>query len=55
MRSNFNSIFLRNTFTIVPGEIPSQLLLNYTADDGFIIWINAVSYTHLTLPTTERV
>ena len=42
MRFNFNSVFLRNTFTIAPGEIPSQLLLNFTADDGFVVWINGV-------------
>lgn len=42
MRSNFNSVFLRNTFTIAPGEIPSQLQLNFTVDDGFVVWINGV-------------
>ena len=42
MRSNFNSVFLRNTFTIAPGEFPSQLQLNFTADDGFLVWINGV-------------
>lgn len=42
MRSNFNSVFLRNTFTIAPGEIPSQLQLNFTVDDGFIVWINGI-------------
>lgn len=40
MRNNYNSIFLRRSLTIEPGEIPSQLLLNFTADDGFVIWIN---------------
>ncbi|MGI9244205.1 MAG: LamG-like jellyroll fold domain-containing protein, partial [Verrucomicrobiales bacterium] len=33
MRNNYNCLFLRNTFTIAPGEIPTQLQLNYTADD----------------------
>jgi len=47
MRSNFNSVFLRNTFTIAPGEIPSQLQLNFTADDGFVIWINGVEVERL--------
>jgi hypothetical protein len=45
MRSNFNSIFLRNTFTISPGQIPSQLLLNFTADDGLVVWINGTEVT----------
>lgn len=40
MRSNFNSVFLRTDFDIAPGEVPSQLLLNFTADDGFVVWIN---------------
>ena len=54
MRSNFNSIFLRNTFTIVPGEIPSQLLLNYTADDGFIIWINGTEVDRFRFDENEN-
>ena len=40
MRLNYSSLFLRNTFTIAPGELPSQLLLNFTADDGIVVWIN---------------
>lgn len=40
MRNNYNSIFLRSSFSIEAGEIPSQLRLNFTADDGFVIWIN---------------
>ena len=40
MRSNYNCIFLRNTFEIIEGEIPSVINVNYFADDGFILWIN---------------
>ena len=42
MQNNYRCIFLRNTFQIAPGEIPSQLRLNYTADDGIVVWINGV-------------
>jgi len=42
MRGSFTSIFLRNSFTIAPGELPSQLQLNFTVDDGAVIWINGV-------------
>ena len=40
MRNAFTSIFLRNTFTVTLGEIPSQLQVNFTVDDGAVIWIN---------------
>ncbi|MCH2061628.1 MAG: lamin tail domain-containing protein [Verrucomicrobiales bacterium] len=40
MRRNYTSVFLRNTFRIEPGEIPQELLLRYTVDDGMIVWIN---------------
>lgn len=45
MRSNYSSVFLRNNFEIQPGEVPSQLRLNFTADDGFIVWINGAEVT----------
>lgn len=40
MRFNYNSVFLRNEFTVAEGELPSQLKLNFTADDGIVVWIN---------------
>ena len=42
MRTNYTTLFLRNTFTIAPGELPSQVVLTYLADDGCIIWINGM-------------
>ena len=42
MRGNYTTLFLRNTFTVAPGELPSQVVLTYLADDGCIIWINGV-------------
>jgi len=42
MVGNYSCVFLRNRFEIAPGEIPNLLELNYTADDGFVIWINGV-------------
>ena len=40
MRTNYTSVFLRNHFTINAGEIPRELLLRYSVDDGMIVWIN---------------
>ena len=37
-----------------PGQV-SKILLNQDTVDCFVFWTKAVSYTHLTLPTTERV
>jgi hypothetical protein len=42
MRGNYSSIFLRKKFTVDPGEIPTQLSINYMVDDGMVIWINGV-------------
>lgn len=42
MRNSHTSLFLRNEFTIAPGEIPPALQLQFTLDDGFILWINGV-------------
>ena len=40
MRNSFTSIFLRNKFNISPGEVPQQLQIRYSVDDGMILWIN---------------
>ena len=42
MRNNFTSIFLRNSISIAPGEVPQQLQIRYSVDDGMILWINGV-------------
>ncbi|MEZ5325570.1 MAG: lamin tail domain-containing protein [Verrucomicrobiales bacterium] len=42
MQSNYSSLYLRHSFEVAPGELPSQLLLRYRIDDGVIIWINGV-------------
>lgn len=42
MRGNYTSVFLRNNFRIEPGEIPQELLLRFSVDDGMIVWINGV-------------
>ena len=42
MQQNYTNIFLRKTFTIAPGQIPSQLSIRSTSDDGFVMWINGV-------------
>ena len=40
MQGNHTSLFLRNEFTVAPGEIPPALQLRIRADDGAVIWIN---------------
>ena len=42
MQSNYSSLYLRHTFDVAQGEMPSSLLLRYRIDDGVIIWINGV-------------
>ena len=42
MQRNYSSLYLRQTFEVAPGEIPSRLLVRYRIDDGVIIWINGV-------------
>ncbi len=42
MQGSHISVFARKTFDILPGEIPSAVLLRFTIDDGVIIWINGV-------------
>ncbi|WP_353568378.1 lamin tail domain-containing protein [Haloferula sargassicola] len=52
MRYNYSSIFLRKTFTIAPGEIPSQLALRFSKDDGVLIWINGTLVAERNMNTT---
>jgi hypothetical protein len=42
MQLNYSSLYLRHSFEVAPGELPSSLLLRYRIDDGVIIWINGV-------------
>ncbi|MEJ6582076.1 MAG: lamin tail domain-containing protein [Akkermansiaceae bacterium] len=42
MEDNYRCFFVRNTFSIAPGEIPPALQIRTTADDGIIVWINGV-------------
>ncbi|MGK0188281.1 MAG: hypothetical protein ACI9R3_004073 [Verrucomicrobiales bacterium] len=40
MQTSYSSLYLRHTFDIAQGELPSSLLLRYRIDDGVIVWIN---------------
>ena len=42
MQRNYTSLYLRHTFEVAAGELPSSLLLRYRIDDGVIVWINGV-------------
>ena len=42
MNGDYTSVFLRNEFTVAPGEIPPALLLRFILDDGMLVWINGV-------------
>ena len=60
MRGNYTCIFLRKTFTVAADEMPSQLAINYTVDDGMLVWINGVEversrFTAAKQPAIEHV
>lgn len=42
MEDNYTCFFARNTFEVAAGEVPSSLIINTRADDGYVIWINGV-------------
>ena len=42
MSNVYRSVFMRKTFTINPGQVPSSLKLRLRCDDGCIVWLNGV-------------
>jgi len=40
MRGRYASVYLRHSFTVVAGKVPSRLFLRLYSDDGAIVWIN---------------
>ena len=40
MQNEYTNLFLRRTFTIEQGNVPAQIAVRTTSDDGFIMWIN---------------
>ncbi|MBB5351249.1 hypothetical protein HNR46_001485 [Haloferula luteola] len=53
MQNNYRSIFLRKTFEIAEGEVPTDLLLRFSKDDGVLIWINGVLAGERNMNTTD--
>ncbi len=53
MQNNYRCLFLRKSFTIAAGEVPPQLDLRYTKDDGCMIWINGVLVAQRNVNTTS--
>ena len=56
------TVFLRKEFTILPGQIPSNLTLRTLYDDGIVVWINGVEVGRYSVdpgaiqfPPTDRV
>ena len=45
MQNSYWSVFLRRTFTLTAGNIPSKLILRVRADDGAVVWINGTPLT----------
>ena len=43
MQNVYWSVFLRKTFTLTAGAIPTNLVLRIRADDGCVAWINGVA------------
>jgi hypothetical protein len=50
MRGSYSSLFLRNEFSIAPGEIPPALQLRFMLDDGLLMWINGVEVHRENMP-----
>ncbi len=42
MQNHYSSIFMRRTFNVDAGQIPSALTVSARVDDGCIIWVNGV-------------
>lgn len=42
MQNSYTSIFMRRTFNVSAGQIPSALKISVRVDDGCIVWINGV-------------
>jgi len=40
MQGNYSTVYLRKTFNVPAGQIPSRLLVRVYCDDGAIVWIN---------------
>ncbi len=53
MQNDYRCIFLRKTFTIEPGEVPANLSLRFSKDDGALIWINGVLVASRNMLTTD--
>lgn len=53
MQNNYRCVFLRKTFDIAPGEVPTNLDLSYTKDDGVLIWINGTLVVQRNVGTTN--
>ncbi|MCH2060959.1 MAG: lamin tail domain-containing protein [Verrucomicrobiales bacterium] len=54
MRGNYNCLFLRKDFTVAADEMPSQLVINYTVDDGMLVWINGVEVERFRFSAVEQ-
>jgi len=53
MQNIFSTVYLRHTFTMNPGETPSDLLLRVYADDGAIVWINGIEVARISAPSGQ--
>jgi hypothetical protein len=54
MQGIYTTVFLRNEFTIAPGEVPQKLRVRYTLDDGMVLWINGFPITKKNLNNFEN-
>ena len=53
MQFNYSCIFLRKTFTLPTGGVPSALKIRYSKDDGMVIWINGTLVAQANMSTSE--
>jgi hypothetical protein len=50
MLNSYSTVYLRHTFQVGPGQIPSRLLLRVYVDDGAVVWLNGVEVARLYAP-----
>ncbi|MCP5548724.1 MAG: CotH kinase family protein [Akkermansiaceae bacterium] len=53
MYENYTTVYLRKTFTLDPGMVPSTVTLRVRVDDGCVVWINGQEVGRFHVPDGE--
>ena len=54
MQTQYSTIYLRKTFEVPAGQVPSQLLVRVYADDGAIVWINGTEVARISVSPGDK-